>query len=108
MGKAGLSHWDPSVSPKLAPEVIFNSCRVPFAWRLPGFSYAGMSRREVREFVFNAAANGASTVFTTVEGVMCNPAAVGKVLEFVSAAKEVKALLDRGAPRSELPAGGHS
>lgn len=99
---AGLSWWDPSVSPKLSPAIIARGCRVPFAWRLPGFQFAGMDSGEVRAFVFSAAAEGANAVFTGIEAVMCDLATAGKIRVFIDAVKEVKARLDAGAPRAEL------
>jgi len=98
----GLWHYDPSISKQINPRTIAANCRVPFGWRLGSFHYRNLTRREVEEFVFQAAADGASSVFTTLEGSMCTPETVEKVHTLMRAGKEVRRLLDAGCPRSEL------
>jgi len=100
--ETGLSYYDPSISPQINPEIIFCECRVPFGWRLGSFHYYNMDCQDVRDFVFKAAVDGASVVFTVVAEDMCNEPTVEKVHAFISAAKEVKKLLDQGVSRSEL------
>lgn len=100
--RIGLSYYDPSISPKLNPEIISRECRVPFGWRLGSFHYRNMDSQDVRDFVFKAAADGASTVFTFVAATMCNEETVGKVHIFIQAAKEVEKLLEQGINRVEL------
>ncbi len=98
----GLVWYDPSISPKLNPRLIAERCRVPFGWRLGNFHYHNMSPQDVEDFVFQAAADGASSVFTYVSATMTNEATVKKVRAFIRAAKEAKRLLDAGAPREAL------
>jgi hypothetical protein len=99
-----LSHYDPSISPKLTPPIIAEHCRVPFLWRLESFHYREMSVQEVEDFVFQSAADGASSVTTSVAETMCNQETVLKVHAFIRAGKEAKRLLDEGCPRAELAA----
>jgi len=100
--EAKLSYYDPSISPRLHPGIIAAHCRVPFCWRLGCFHYREMSRRDVEDFVFQAAADAASSVTTVVAETMCSDQGVAKVHAFVRAAREAKRLLDDGCPREEL------
>ena len=102
LDQLGLSSYDPSVSPKLTPELIRDHCAVPFLWRLNSTHYVGRSLEAVEEWVFEAAAGGASGVFTVVAREMCDEGNAGKVRAFVRAARRVKELLDGGCPRAEL------
>jgi len=98
----GLDSYDPSVSPRLNPRIVCTECRVPFTWRLPGFLYRDMSIRDVEDFVYQAAAEGASSVHTVAEACMCNPDAAAKVKAFVDAAKRTKDILGSGASREKV------
>lgn len=98
----GLSSYDPSVSPKVNPKIIRSRTRVPFTWRLCNFHYPSLSEREVKEFVYQSAADGARGVCTIVSDGMTDEDTVRKVLAFVEAGKECAALIGDGAPRSEL------
>lgn len=98
----GLSSFDPSISPKLNPKILRDHCRVPFQWRLGCFHYREMDCREVEDFVYQAAADGASGVHTVVAETMCTSAGVEKVHAFIRAAKETKRLLGEGATREEI------
>jgi hypothetical protein len=98
----GLVSFDPSISPKLSPPVIRDRCRVPFGWRLGSFHYLTMTEEEVRDWVFQAVADGASSVFTHIEAIMCRPENVPKVAAFMAAAREVAAMLEHGATRLDL------
>lgn len=97
-----LSNYDPSVSPKINPAIINEKTRVPFQWRLCNFHYPTMTVQDVADFVYQAAANGASLVFTYVCNGMCNDKTVPKVSAFIAAGKTAKAMLDRGASREEV------
>jgi hypothetical protein len=98
----GLSHFDPSISPQLDPPTIHSRCRVPFGWRLGCFHYRDLSCQDVEDFVFQAAADGASSVFTIVSNTMCNEPTVRKVRAFARAARQVEAMLAGGAGREEV------
>lgn len=98
----GLSSYDPSISHKLNPRLIRAHCRVPFGWRLGSFHYLNLSREDVRDWVFQAVADGASSVFTHLEGIMVQEAQVPKVYAFVEAARHAKAQLDAGATREDI------
>jgi len=97
-----LIDYDPGISPKLNPKIVNAGTQVPFGWRLPGFRYSYMSCQDVEDFVYQAAADGASYVHTHIEAAMCDQATAKKVQAFVNAAKETKRLLDNGASRSEI------
>ena len=100
--KIALGKYDPSISPKLTPRLVAEGCRVPFMWRLGSFRYRDMTERDVEDFVFDAAAGGASEVFTVIAGEMCRGEGPAKVRAFIRAAKEAKRRLDAGASREEL------
>ena len=98
----GLSSYDPSISPKLNPRIIAAGCRVPFTWRLGSFHYNDLTLVEVEDFVFQAAADGATGITTGMEASLCNKSAVSKVHAFVAAAKEAKRMVNTGASRSDV------
>jgi len=98
----GLSSYDPSISPQLNPKIIYGQCRVPFQWRLGSFHYLTMTCQDVRDWVFEAVADGASGVHTFIEAILCRPENVAKVNTFIDTGKEVKSMLDAGAGREEI------
>ena len=98
----GLSRYDPSISPKLNPRIIAERCRVPFDWRLGNFHYWNLTVEEVRDFVFQAVADGASGVHTYVAHGMSNEETVPKVHAFIDAAKETARMFERGASREDI------
>jgi len=98
----GLNRYDPSISPKLNPIIISQHCRVPFAWRLVNFHYSDMNCQDVQDWVFKAAADGATTVFTSVEDDMLDSESVKKVQTFAAAAAEAEKILKSGASRKDL------
>jgi hypothetical protein len=61
-----------------------------------------MSRQEVADFVFQAVADGASSVTLSVAETMCNPERVAQVHAFIDAAKEARRLFDEGADRAAI------
>lgn len=98
----GLVDYDPSISPKINPKIITERCRVPFGWRLGNIHYHNMNCRDVSDFVFQAVADGASSVWTNVGATMCNPETVKKVHAFIDAAKQAERMLDEGAGRDRI------
>ena len=98
----GLVTYDPSISPKLNPRIISAGCRVPFTWRLGSFHYRGLTLREVEDFVFQAAADGATGITTGTEANLCSDAAVSKIHAFIGAAKEAKRMVNSGASRTDV------
>jgi hypothetical protein len=100
--QAGLWSYDPSISAKLSPRIIAERTRVPFGWRLANFHYPALSESDIHDWVFQAAADGASSVFTYVCATMCTPVMVKKVNAFIAAAKEAKRMVDSGASRAEV------
>lgn len=98
----GLVRFDPSISPALNPRIISERCRVPFDWRLGSIHFPYVDCREVRDFVFQAVADGAGGVFLTVSNGMCNEPSVRKVRSFIEAAREVERMLVDGADRRDV------
>ena len=75
---------------------------MPFNWRMCETRYAWRTSEQVEQWVFEAAADGASTISTDVGRNMCNRESADKVKAFIRAAKRVEALLAQGCPREEL------
>jgi len=100
--KVGVVDYDPGISAALNPKIIYERTPVPFGWRLGGFHYASMDCHDVEDFVYTAARDGASFVFTYVESVMCNEETAKKVCSFIKAAKHAEQLLNEGADREEV------
>lgn len=100
--KISIVDYDPGVSPKLNPEIISKATEVPFGWRLVGFDYNSMSCQEVENFVYQAAADGASYVFTYIEATMCDENTAEKVKTFIAAAKQTEKLLRQGLNRNKI------
>jgi len=98
----GLYRFDPSISAQLNPKIISRECRVPFAWRLGDFHFADLTADEVRDWVFQAAADGASSVFISLTGKMCLEPTLSKVRSFIRAAKEAQAMLKAGKTRADV------
>ncbi len=98
----GLSGYDPSISHKLNPRLIRDHCRVPFGWRLGSFHYLTMSSDDVRDWVFQAVADGASSVFTHLEGLMVRDETRPKVYAFVEAARHAQTQMEAGATRENI------
>lgn len=98
----GLSLFDPSVSPKLTARLIRDNSPVPFLWRLNSTHYTDRTSGDVERWVYEAARDGASGVFTYVAREMCTPECAEKVRAFAKAAQRVKELLAGGCPRSQL------
>lgn len=102
LDELGLSRFDPSVSPRLTPELIRDNCRVPYLWRLNSTHYGDRTPAQVEDWVWHAASAGASGIFTYVAREMCTPACADKVRAFARAAKRVNELLDAKCPREDL------
>jgi hypothetical protein len=97
-----LVSYDPSVSPKINPKIISETIRIPFRWRLCNFHYPELSVREVADFVYQSAGDGASNVSTVVCHGMCNNETVKKVHSFIAACKDVECMFGQGASREEI------
>jgi len=100
--KLQLVSYDPSVSPQINPRIISETIRVPFKWRLCNFHYPELSVQEVADFVYQAIADGASGISTSVCHGMCNDESVEKVHSFIAACQEVERMFSRGASREEI------
>jgi len=98
----GLKYFDPSISHQLNPPMLRDEIEVPFGWRLGSFHYRDMNEELVRDFVFQAAADGASQVFTIIEGTLTTDEGYSKVMAFKAAGEDVAQLLAEGCSREEL------
>ena len=101
---AGIVDYDSGISPKLNPKVINENTSMPFGWRLGSFNYEEMTTQDISDFVFQAAADGASYVFTCMEFVMCKPQTIEKVRVFNSSAEKAKQMLNSGKTREDIAA----
>lgn len=99
-----ICNFDPSISPHLVPPLITAGCRVPYAWRLGCYHCLEMSHREIRDFVLQSAADGASGVTIAVAEIMCTNETAKKVDVFMQAAQEAAELIEQGVSRREIGA----
>ncbi len=99
---AGLTRYDPSISPYLNPRILAANLEVPFQWRMGCFHMAAFSLQDIHDFIFQAAADGACGVFTIVAAPTADDQGVVKVEAFRKAGREVQQLLADGASRAEL------
>jgi hypothetical protein len=98
----GLIYFDPSISAEINPTDIAARCRVPFGWRLGSFHYATMSSNDIRDWIFQAVADGATKVFSHVAEIMINPVTIRKVHDFMDHASEVEELIKKGMSREDI------
>ena len=98
----GLDRFDPSVSPGLKASDLRDRCHVPFLWRLNSMQVRDFSRDQIRCYVFEGVADGASGVFCVIARTMITSEDVTKVHTFIDAAKQVEQLLADGCPRHRL------
>ena len=100
--EANIFIYDPSVSPKINPELIRDNSRVPFKWRLNGYHYNYLTVNEVQDWVFKTVADGANEIFSIVTYEQINDEGVKKVVAFDEACKLSKQMIDKGASRKEF------
>lgn len=86
----GLSSYDPDCSPRLSPGIISAAVNIPFAWSLQGFDYPSLSLEDVGRWVRDAAAGGASRVYSYIYVNMCAGDTPAKVRAFMQAAAELE------------------
>jgi hypothetical protein len=102
LDQLALDSFDPSVSARLTPRDLRDRCSVPFVWRLNSMQVRDWSELEIRQFVFDAVADGASGVFCAIAAIMGDAENAAKVHVFIDAAKQVGALLEDGCSRDRL------
>ena len=100
--KLGITFYEPAISAKLNPVSIRKSVRMPFSWKLESFHYPDLSVQDVRDWVLQAAADGASRVWTVIGANMLNDACASKVKAFIRTAREVESWIQQGVPRDEI------
>jgi len=97
-----LDRFDPSVSPRLQPRDLRDRCHVPFLWRLNSMQVRDWTCEQIRRFVFESVADGASGVMSIISRTMTGPEDVEKIHTFIEAAKQVEQLLADGCTRRQL------
>ncbi len=102
LDRLGLDTFDPSVSPRLRPRDLRDGCRAPFLWRLNAMQTRDLDPGQIRRFVFEAVADGASGLFCAIGRVMANAESAVKVQAFAAAAQDVERLLEKECPRGRL------
>jgi hypothetical protein len=95
----GIVDYEPSVSAKINPKIIANRCRIPFHWSLQSFHFTQLTHQDVKDWVLQAAADGASYIFITLSNGMTKEPYLGKVRVFIETCKNVKKMLDDGDSR---------
>ena len=88
--KAHISHYDPSISPKLTPKIISRTIKIPFSWRLPSFQYPYMAPSDIEKWVYKSYEEGARELYTVVEPLMCTKENITKVKTFIKTCKKLK------------------
>jgi len=88
--KVNISHYNPSVSPALSPEIIKEKINIPFGWRLTSFDLRDMSKNEIREWVYKVFEEGVETVFHILEKTSCMDNNPEKVRIFIETCKEIE------------------
>ena len=99
LNKMGVTNFDSGISQKLNPDIIQSQIpKIPYTWRLGSFHYQNMTIEDVIQFVYHAAASGASNVFTIFEPIMSNSVTINKVRAFKTAAEIVEDLYNTSPP----------
>lgn len=97
-----LDSFDPSVSPMLTPRDVRDRCQVPFYWRMNAMQLRDMEPGQIRRFVLDSVADGASGVFLLLSRTMLDEGSVNKVHVFIDAARDVEEHLEQGLSRESL------
>lgn len=87
--KVNITSYDPSVSKKLNPKIIKENINIPFSWRLCSFQYPPMSKEDVGNWVMQSFKDGAPSIYTGIEKIMCENNNPEKVKTFIRTAKEI-------------------
>lgn len=99
---ACIIDYDPSISHKINPKIIRDGTRVPFRWRMGSFHFPNLTVEEVRDWVFQAVADGASCVFTIIESNMTDDLTIEKVKTFIESCKLAETMIDEGLTREQI------
>ena len=91
LAAAGISFYNPEVSPKLTPAIIREEVDIPFDWELPAFRLISMSTGEVRQWVEETVADGVKIISTHVFKAICEDRNVEKIRAFIDTAKKMAA-----------------
>ena len=85
-----INQYDPSVSKRLSPSVILAHCRIPFTWRFNEIESATYSTEATRQWVFDAAAQGAPAVRAGIWRNNCTPRGRANIKAFREAVQTVQ------------------
>lgn len=100
--KALLSNYDPGISEKLNPEIIYKNTRVPFGWRMGSFHLKNLNLTEIADWVYKAVSDGASCIFTILEKDMIDDTTVKKVQAFIKACETAEKMINEGADAESI------
>jgi hypothetical protein len=98
--KLNITWFDPSVSPKLDPEIIYANCEVPFIYRMCSIYHSLLDRELAMDFVFAAVRDGASGLFTSVRDL--EEHSINVVEGFIQACETVQDMFTKGADRTDV------
>ena len=79
--------FDPSVSPRLTPSLVRDGCRSRFSWLLNPMQLRDFSEENVRRWVEESVAGGASHLELHIERIACDVASARKLAAFLKSAK---------------------
>jgi hypothetical protein len=100
--KALISSYDPGISHKLNPKIIYENTRVPFGWRMGGFHIKDLNCSEIQDWVYKTTADGASYIFITISNGMTDSITVEKIKTFIKSCKNVEKMLNEGSGRDSI------
>ena len=90
LAQAGISHYEPSVSPRLNPQTIKELISIPFSWLLSPFKATSMTKEEVRGWVIEVAGSGVNHIWLEVDKFLCEGNGPDRVAAFIDTCKEIK------------------
>lgn len=97
-----LSGFDPSVSPRIRATDLRDRCHVPFWWRLNSMQLRDFDDAQIRHYLRQGVADGASGVFFNIARCTLTPEGVHKVHVFMETAREIESRLAAGCAREQL------
>jgi len=89
LADVGISFYEPSVSPRLNPQIIRENTNIPFSWLHPPFKLVLMTKEEVRDWVMQVASMGVEQIWVEVDRFLCEGDNPSKIATFVNTCKEI-------------------
>ncbi|GAH48382.1 unnamed protein product, partial [marine sediment metagenome] len=81
----GIVFYDPSLSTNLTPIIIRKRINIPFMWRLHSFQIPSMSQEDIRNWVFQTVAQGATHIYTGIDRNILRGDNPDKIRAFIKA-----------------------